>query len=286
MEKVAIIILHYGNPKITDDCLDSLQKIKLNNYKVDIYVLDNQGTINRHDNRKNTIFKFTKNYGFAGGNNRVVKKIIKKQYEYLLFLNNDTLVYPDFLIHLIKALENNDDIGICGPVIEHKVNDKTYYDYGGIINWVRSQPKHINSSQYCVINSDLLKLPNSQSTNFTKDWNMYRDFVSGCCMLIKTDLFRQLNGFQENYFMYLEDVDLCVRAKKLGYKTVCVPKAKIFHLGSQSASVNFKIKQSLKNGIRFTLSHAPKRYLLTAIIFNLVFYPMLWLRWKIKAFVN
>jgi len=266
MIKFAIIILHFGDPKITNKCLESLAKINKNKLKVDIYVLDNQGTINRHSNSNNiSILPFIKNYGFAAGNNFVINKIKNNNYDYYLFLNNDTVVYSDLLIQLTKVIESGEKIGICGPVIEHQVKNKTLYDYGGLINWQKTQPKHINKEMY------------ESSINYLE-----RDFVSGCCMLIKTQLFHQSNGFNEKYFMYLEDVDLCVRVAKLDYKIVNVPKARIFHLGSKSASENFKIKQSLINSLRFIIAHTPAKYKLSSFIFNMFFYPSLWLRWKLK----
>lgn len=266
MVKIAIIILHFGNPHITFACLEALNKIKKENISVKVFVLDNQGSINRHSNYKNTTFlPFKKNHGFAMGNNYVVDKIKNENFDYYLFLNNDTVVYPNFLISLIKLLQKYTNVGICGPVIEHQVAGKTYYDYGGVINWQKTQAKHINKN--------ILK---------TKEKLIYRDFVSGCCMLVRAHLFRQLNGFNDKYFMYLEDVDLCVRAKKLGYKIAVVPNAVIYHLGSKSATENFKIKQSLVNSMRFVAAHTPAKSKPFSYLFNLFFYPLLWLKWKLK----
>jgi len=169
MNRVAVIILHFGNLLITEDCLDSLDKIVKDNTLMDIYVLDNQGNLKLENLHKYVIvIKFTKNLGFAGGNNYIVDKINNKKYDYYLFLNNDTKVYPQFLVQLLKVAEKEEKIGIYGPVIEHQVGGNTYYDYAGMVNWMRSQPKHINRTEY------------------TLDKTYYkRDFVSGCCMMIK-----------------------------------------------------------------------------------------------------
>jgi len=270
MNKIAIIILHFGDYKITNDCLNSLAKINNGNSEVKIFVLDNQGNIKRHDNPTNTEFiPFINNLGFARGNNYVVNQIKNQHFDYYLFLNNDTTVDSNFIIQLIEVLDKNPTIGISGPVIEHTVNESKFFDYGGNIIWLKGQPKHINKQKY-------------ERT----DKYIERDFVSGCCLCIKSDLFHKLKGFDARYFMYLEDVDLCVRAKKIGYKTVCVSGSKIFHLGSKSASVNFKIKQSLVNGLRFTFTHVPQKFKLPALFFNLVFYPSLWLRWNLKRFIK
>ncbi len=269
MSKIAIIILHFGDPEITLDCLKSLTNVKTQN-TVDIYIKDNQGTFNAVKIPKHcSVIPYSKNLGFAGGNNEVVKKIRSLPYDYYLFLNNDTTVYSNFLDYLISAINADEMVGISGPVIEHSVNGKTYYDYGGDINWIKTQPKHVNYTEYNAIPDHII-----------------RDFVSGCCLCIKSSLFHQLDGFDESYFMYLEDVDLCVRAKKSGYTVICAPKARIYHLGSKSASENFKIKQSLINSIRFTLTHTPFRYKPISLLFNLVFYPSLWVRWKTKKANN
>lgn len=268
---VGIIILHFGKLEVTKDCLDSLIKIddKAFNYKV--IVIDNslnkniQQIIKRHA-AVDKILIPEKNLGFAGGNNLGIKQCIEWNCDYILFLNNDTVVESHFLKALIKVISNS-NFDIAGPVIEHQFRKKTYYDHGGVINWKKGQPGHINKTTYST-NQNLIQ----------------RDFVSGCCMLVSRKLINKIGGFNESYFLYLEDVELCLRAQKQGFKVALVPSSKIFHKGSQSSTELTKILYSWRNSLKLSLNYVPNQFKLTAILFNLVFYPALYLRWQLGHF--
>ena len=102
-------------------------------------------------------------------------------------------------------------------------------------------------------------------------------------MLMPVGVIKKLQGFDESFFMYLEDVDLCLRAKKLGIKTYLVPQSVIFHLGSKSAGNFLKIWQSWKNSFKLIFRHCPKKHMLSAMIFNSWFYPALFVQWQLKG---
>jgi GT2 family glycosyltransferase len=266
---IAIIILHFGKWSVTKQCLDSLQKIDSDNFDYKVILLNNSNlNIKRHGIVKKYINP-PHNTGFAQGNNLAVEATKNWSCDYLLFLNNDTKVEAGFLTNLLKAFKKHKNLGIVGPVIEHKVGAKTLFDYGGTINFVKTQAKHINKSIY-----------------EKKSEIIYRDFVSGCCLLIPAKLFEQVGGFCQKYFLYLEDVDLNLKVSKLRYKIGLITGSKIFHLGSQSATENQKIYYSLRNSFRLIFSHTPKKYWLSSISFNSYFYPSLWLKWNGKRFLK
>ncbi len=264
---IGIIILHFGKWEVTKDCLDSLLKLKTKNYKYKVLVVDNS----RNSNLKKVISSHPavtklitpeKNLGFAGGNNLGIEQCKEWMCDYILFLNNDTAVKPSFLDALITAFDQMPELGMAGPVIEHQVRGKTYFDYGGYIIWSKGQARHFNKTTY-------------------NSWEepVIRDFVTGCCMLVPVNVLNTIGGFNESYFLYLEDVELCLRAKKYGYTTALIPESKISHKGSQSATVLTKILYSWRNSLKLSLAYVPgiKKY--SAICFNLVFYPLLYLRW-------
>lgn len=261
---VAIIILHFGKWQTTKECLDSLTKITYPNFKA--YLVNNSLEI--IPNHKIIYQKITpkKNLGYAGGNNFAVQKARMKNFDYYLFLNNDTIVEKDFLDKLIDNLPEKNCL--TGPVLEHIVKNKTYYDYGGRINWQKAQATHFNKLNY-------------------KNGNpIQRDFVSGCCLLISRKIIEQIGGFREDYFLYLEDVELCVRAAKNNFKTYLIPNAKIFHKGSLSSTEFTKIFYSLKNSLKFAWRYCPLKYKPTAIMFNIIFYPTLFISWRLKFLKN
>jgi GT2 family glycosyltransferase len=260
--KIAIIILHYGDYKFTQICLDSLVKVKSPNFKVYLLNNDYKNPIPKH-HIVTKQFTPKKNLGFAQGNNYVIRRIESQNFDYYLFLNNDTKVDPDFLNNLINNLPEKNCI--AGPIIKHSVKQKTFYDFGGKINWQKCQPKHINKTL----------VASSQKA-------IQRDFVSGCCLLISSKIIDQLGGFRKDYYLYLEDVELCLRAAKNNFKTYLIPSSQIFHYGSKSSTETKKILYSLRNSLKLTWQYCPNKYKLTASLFNLVFYPSLLIRWKLK----
>jgi GT2 family glycosyltransferase len=259
---VTAIILHFGSWNITKDCLDSLSKINTKNINLSVFLVDNSTSKNAQINPIITqTISPSKNLGFAAGNNLAIKISKTLKPNYYLFLNNDTIVEPHFLQNLINNLPQKDCI--AGPVIEHKVNGKTFYDYGGSINWQKTQPKHTNLTTHTPTQKPI-----------------QRNFISGCCMLVSKNIIDNIGTFRQDYFMYLEDVELCLRAKKYQFQTYLIPQSKIFHKGSQSSTEFTKIFYSWKNSLKLTLEYTPKKYLASSFFFNFLFYPALYLRWQ------
>ena len=268
---VGLIILHYGRWEVTKECLDALTSLQSNNFTYKVIVVDNSGDeltqekITSHPAVTKLLIP-EQNLGFAQGNNLGIKQCQEWNCDYYLFLNNDTIPEPNFLKELLKPYtENGKNLGAVGPVIEHKVKGKTYYDYGGYIDWKKGQPRHFNETEHKL-------KPSLQS----------RDFVSGCCMLVSKDVIKKVGVFQPSYFLYLEDVELCLRIRKGGYNICLAPKAKIFHKGSLSSSELTRILYSWRNSFRLVFGYVPLKYKPTAFLFNLVFYPLLYLNWQTK----
>lgn len=271
---IGIIILHYGKWEITMECLDSLHKLQSKQYRCYVVAIDNSGSLDSHKRLAahpivNLAVRAYSNMGFSGGNNLGIKHCQKKKCKYIVFLNNDTVVQNDFLSPMLQVSRVHPKF-ILGPVIEHCVREKTLYDYGGKIKWRKGQPDHINKFEY--------QKP-KQMSHVVK-----RDFVSGCCMWVPTDVLEDIGGFDESYFLYLEDVELCLRAKTFGIHCAVVSASKIFHKGSQSSTEWIKIKYSLRNSLKLIWKYMPSQYKLSALVFSLCFYPALFVRWQLGHF--
>jgi len=222
--KVFIIILHYKNWDDTNECLASLKNLNYDNFE--IIVIDND----------------KENLGFAGGNNKGIKQALKKGADYILLLNNDTIVSKDFLKELVKIGERDENIGILGPVIYKYGSNKIHFA-GGKINRLYTKGVHI---------STIPTKPNNQSS-------ITIDYVTGCCLLIKRELIEKIGLMSEEYFLYLEDVDWCLKARKAGYKCALVPQAKIWHRvssGIKAESFSY-IYYHTRNGLLLAQKNTP-----------------------------
>lgn len=227
MPKVFIIVLHYHSVEDTKECLKSLEKLDYDNFEV---VLINNGTkddLNSHirsisNHSQIRIITNKKNLGFAGGNNIGIKYALNKYADYILLLNNDTIVEPNFLKELVKIGESDEKTGILGPIIyqykKSKIKnqkDKIHFA-GGKINWLYTKGIH--------------------ETHNIKHETREVDYITGCCLLIKRKVIEKIGLMPEDYFLYFEDADWCLKARKAGFKCVVVSnKGKIWHKVSQSA---------------------------------------------------
>lgn len=144
-----------------------------------------------------------KNLGFAKGMNVGIRQAIKNGAEAVLLLNQDTVVEKNFLAPL---LENSADI--IGPVIKFKRQGGWVYDFGGKINWWIGRAYHVEISHR---------------------GGGGIDYVSGCAMMIKRPVLEKIGLLDERYFLYFEDADFCLRAKKSGFKIAVEPRAIIEH---------------------------------------------------------
>jgi GT2 family glycosyltransferase len=176
-------------------------------------------------NKRMILIKNKDNYGFAGGNNVGIKFALETlNPNYVLLLNNDTVVDKDFLIEMVKVGESDEKIGIVGSKIY-------YYDYKGrddVIWGLGGGGVDLKTGMTWHYHGD--KADNKNYKEIVEC-----GYITGCSMLIKNDVLKSLKGFDENYFCYYEDVDLSVRGKKLGYKLVCATKSVLWHKVSVSS---------------------------------------------------
>jgi GT2 family glycosyltransferase len=236
MTDLSIIIISYNTKEITRKCVETV--IQSLNYAHDInteiIVVDNgstDGSIQVLDNikyqisniKKTNQFKIIKNrqnLGYAKANNLAAKKA---KGEYLLFLNSDIEVIEDAIPRMFNFYKQKEKVfnflggkllnknmtsqPSCGPFYSLPVIFGALFlrgDYWGLTRWSPNKVKEV-------------------------------DWVSGACFLTKKKFFNELGGFDENIFMYMDEIDLLYRAKKNGLKVGFYPEAKFIHLGSASS---------------------------------------------------
>lgn len=226
---LSIIVINYNTKKITYHCINSLlTSLRRVNFKFEILLVDNgssDGSISffkkkfKGEKRIKLILN-QKNLGFGKANNQAVKYALGK---YLLFLNSDTLILDKAIEKLFNYYQDNEGkIAFLGG----KLLNKDYTD----------QPSAAHFFTLPVVFAALfLKGDYWGLTRFSPDKIKKVDWVSGAFILTKKEIFQKIGGFDENIFMYMDEVDLLYRAKKENYQTFFYPEAKIIHYGSLSA---------------------------------------------------
>lgn len=219
--KVTIVIINWNGLQDTVECLESLMKIEYCNY--DIIIVDN-GSSAIEAKKIKAIFGRIKvvelkgNLGFANANNiGILIALANQETEYVLLLNNDTVVDPMFLKEMSKIAQNDYDIGILGPKIYYYGDKNRLWYAGGKVN------------MYIRHTQEAGKIDVGQH-----DITKKTDYVSGACMLIRRSVFKNIGLLPREYFLGWEDIDFCLAAKRKGYSCMFVPNSRIWHKVSAS----------------------------------------------------
>jgi len=248
---VSIIIVNYNGKEYLQKCLESLMKI---NYKdFEVIIVDNNSTDDSIEFVKNTypsviIIKLEKNYGFAEPNNIGVK--IAKG-DFLLFLNNDTEVSPNFIEKMVNVLNSDSKIAICQSLLL-KPNDEI--DSSG--DYVDELGRSYSSRKKLTEVKEILS-------------------ARGASMMVRKDSFLDLGGFDKKFFASFEDVDICWRAWLWGYKVVLVPDSIVHHkVGGTVQKMSSEVRfHGVKNSLVLRLTNFETSFATSSIlkIFFVVF---------------
>jgi len=225
---IYVLILNWNGKDFLKLCLDSVQNIDYANYTT--LVIDNNSSdgskkiINDYPNIE--LLQLRYNYGFAGGYNHSFDYLRNKETDFVLLLNNDTEVEPGILNSFVKATKKYGKRHIFGAKIFYHHNPKKIWYAGGKINLKLRWISHRG-----------IRKMDSEVYSFPVD----TDYITGCCLFTSMEVINKLNGFDEQFKMYSEDVDLCLRAKKVGIHCYYWPDAKLLHHVSASLGGHLKL---------------------------------------------
>ncbi len=236
LRSVNLFVLNWNGRDLTLDCLFSLEKITYPNVKV--YVIDNGSSDNSVTAIRNQfpdyeIIELPENYGFARGNNAGFE-LVKQKADYTIFLNNDTIVDPNFVEPLINAMESNSTVKQSTPKIFYADNLDYIWFGGGKVSLWAGWIRHLGIRQ-------------KDSMQFSFNRNV--DYATGCCVCMRTVDFESIGMFDESFLMYGEDVDLSLRFRKQGGQILFVPESKIWHKVSSSIGTQFSIRKWKRKNI-------------------------------------
>lgn len=270
MTHVSIVILHYNTPKDTHACLTSLREINTSKLAVSIIIVDNASreafALTKTEQESNiTVVRSESNLGFSGGNNLGIQYAIEQfNSEYVCLLNSDTIVDPDFLTKLVRFLEQHPKVGAVCPIVyfargsEFHAKSYTTQEKGTVI-WFgggRVDRHNLHAFHAFVDEVDRGQVHNSDA----------EDFLTGCCMLIRREVLEKVSGFDDRYFLYLEDVELSSRIEAAGYRLGLAADAKIWHANAgSSGGAGSKLQQyyQTRNRLLYFWSYGSWRQKLT-----------------------
>ncbi len=268
MTKVFIIILNWNQPKLTIECLESVMKLRTNNYELRTVIVDNgstDGSVEKLNAKKANVkweievIETGKNLGFAAGNNIGIKYAMEHGADYVVLLNNDTEIHANLIEGLLKTFEENPKAGAVSPKIyfakgfefhkdRYSASDlgKVIWYAGGRLDW-----NNIYGSNHGVDEVDKGQFEKARET----------DFATGCCMILPRSVIEKVGMLDEKYYLYMEDADWCQRINNAGYKVFYSPCGHLWHKVSQSSGIGSELNDYFitRNRLLFGIKYASFR---------------------------
>ncbi|MBD3232007.1 glycosyltransferase [Candidatus Dependentiae bacterium] len=263
---LSIIIINYNVEILLNKCVESIYK-NTSGIDFEVIVIDNNSP-NDHtflaENQRITFIQNNENKGFSFAVNQ---GIALSKGKYLMVLNPDSLILNDALKKMVNFLNDHSRIGIIGPKVYEKdkktiqLSCRSFPDYSIFL-----------FNRYSVLSK---LFPNNKWTRryLLHDWAHDHirevDWVSGCCMMIRKKMIEKIGAFDVQFFMYNEDVDICIRAKQNGWGVYYYPDAEILHyIGESSKFLKYQmIIERHKSIWKFYKKHYHTNFILDGMTF-------------------
>ncbi|SVB07512.1 uncharacterized protein METZ01_LOCUS160366 [marine metagenome] len=245
---VAIIILNWNQEVDTLECLASVARVEYP--ALSIIIVDNGSTSDTYETivqwsrqePRAIVIRMEQNLGFVGGSNAGIHHALQGNTDYILLLNNDTVVTPEFISRLVAVAEQADNIGIVGPKV-YQYQEERIFDSAG-------------TRAYFWLAQGMLRA-HGESDEGQYDREEDVPYITGCALLIKRTVIEKIGLMDEDYFNYFDDLDWGYRTKLAGYRLIYVPKAVIQHKGSQAMGLGspFYFHHMIRSRILFARKH-------------------------------
>jgi len=246
---VCIVILNWNNAPDTLDCLESVSKLDYPDYS--IVVVDNGSTDGSADKIRARyptldILELETNLGYAAGNNVGIHYALATGTEYILVLNNDTLVASTMLTELVQVAESQPEVGMIGPTMYCVDPTDALFAAGSFISWARGETHNRGMFQ-----------PTAGYTGLKRPEPV--DYIAGCCVLVRRQLIEATGVLDPVYYLNFEDVEWGVQAQRHGFEVIYVPQAIMWHkvsatLGQASPANTYYMT---RNSLLFFWRNAP-----------------------------
>ncbi|MDI6832194.1 MAG: glycosyltransferase family 2 protein [Actinomycetota bacterium] len=215
---MAIVVLNWNGRDLTLDCLRSLEDLDYPSWEVilvDNASCDGSAQAVRDAFPRVTVLENEANLGFSEGNNRGIAHALSRGADYVLILNNDTVLGdPGFLAVLVAYLEAHRDVAAAGPLVLYPDSGRVW-SAGGRLHPVLGMCSHEGKGE--------------PARGFASREPYRVDYVPGCCMLLSRSALAKVGMFDPDYFLYFEDLDWCFRAEERGYRCVVCPVEAVYH---------------------------------------------------------
>jgi hypothetical protein len=292
---LCIVIVNYRTPQLTIDCLESLFPEMKNLPSTKVVVVDNNSSDDSVPLIENAIasnnwqdwvslIPSPINGGFSYGNNLGIRPLIEsdKLSQYILLLNPDTIVREDALKALMEFMNDNPTVGIAGSRLENPdgTPQRSAFRFRTILSELDSGLRLGIISK--ILDKWIVAPPVS-------DENCPTDWVAGASMIIRREVFKDIGLLDEGYFMYCEEMDFCLQAKKAGWSCWYVPKSRVVHFVGQSSGIDQQDEKP-KRRPKYWFDSRRRYFLKNHGWFYTALTDLVWIMsysfWKIRQFIQ
>jgi GT2 family glycosyltransferase len=223
MKLVSIVILNWNGKSFLEQFLPTLIK-HTKHPDAEIVVADNGSTDDSMEFMEKEFpsirtLRLEKNHGFSGGYNRALEQIDSTYY---LLLNSDIEVCEGWLDPLLKEMEENERVAACTPKILN-YHQKTHFEYAGAAGGF------IDRFGYPFCRGRIFDAMEEDLGQYDESTEIF--WGTGACLMIRSELWKEVGGLDDLFFAHMEEIDLCWRLKRMGHVILSVPSSKVYHVG-------------------------------------------------------
>lgn len=248
--KVAIVILNWNGKYYLEQFLPSVYNSSYPN--LTFVIGDNASTDDSIEFIKKTYPKITliqndKNYGFAGGYNRILAQV---EADYYVILNSDVEVSTGWIEPIIQAMESDPSVAVAQPKILSSLNPNQF-EYAGAAGG------YIDKYGYPFCRGRIFENIEFDQGQYDRSKSIF--WASGAALFIKSEIWKKSGGFDEDFFAHMEEIDLCWRIKRMGYSIKYYPSSEVFHVGGGALSKEnpFKTYLNFRNNLFMIQKNLP-----------------------------
>lgn len=267
MPKLAVVILNWNGIKFLNQYIPFI--VNNTSSQAEIYVIDNASTDDsvtflKENYPKIHIVINKENYGFAKGYNEGLKFI---NAEYYCLLNSDVEVTPNWDKGIIDFMDKNQEVAVCQPKLLSYFH-KDEFEYAGAAGG------YIDKNGYPFCRGRLFTTMEKDEGQYDKNYEIF--WATGACMFVRSNIYQQLGGLDDDFFTHMEEIDFCWRVKNHGYKVMYYYDAFVYHYGGGTLATGSPRKTffNFRNNLIMLYKNLPAERLLpvffTRIIFDFV----------------
>lgn len=262
--RVSIVILNYNGKRWLEEFLPGVLRFSAFDW-AEVVVTDNASTDDsvvwmKQNHPDVRLIESDKNYGYAGGYNHCLKQI---DAEYFILLNSDVELTDHSLPPLLRYMDEHQDTAACQPVLR-AWHQRDHFEYAGAAGGF------MDYMGYPFCRGRIFDTVEEDKGQYESDIEC--DWASGACLMIRRDAFYEAGELDEDFFAHMEEIDLCWRLKRLGYKIACAGKAEVYHVGGGTLPQGNPRKTYLnfRNNLCMLLKNLPASHIPGVLLLRLI----------------